>query len=374
MSTSNYICEVDRIRRDEWNALLPQFHDASVYQTWEYGAVSWGDKQLSHLVLKSNGVVVAMAQVRIVRVPLIGTGVAYVRWGPLWRKDGADVEIFNAVMRELHREYVEKRGLVLRTIPNIYVDDAFADTARATMQTTGFVLAQDVSPYRTFRVDLSPTIEDLRSGLHQRWRNKLKNGEKTGLNITIGTSAELYEQFAVAYEEMMARKKFETTVDIYEFQRIQASLPDALKMTVLVCEKDGQVYNSLVVATGGDTGIYLLAATSNAGLQANGAFVLQWKAIELLKERGFRWYDLGGANPDKNPGGYQFKSGMSGRDVTQLGRFDCDGNWFSRLSVLSGEKLQREKARLQKMLQRADKEESAKPTPTPAPTTATPAS
>lgn len=372
MSTSKYICEVDCIRRDEWNALLPQFHDASVYQTWEYGAVSWGDKQLSHIVLKANGAVIAMAQVRIVRVPLIGTGVAYVRWGPVWRKDGADVEVFNAVIGELHREYVEKRGLVLRTIPNVYRDDAFADAARATMETSGSVLAEHVLPYRTFRVDLSPTIDDLRGGLHQRWRNKLKNGEKAGFNISVGTSAEMYEQFTIAYEEMMARKRFETTVDIYEFQRIQASLADALKMTVLVCEKDGQVYNSLVVATGGDTGIYLLAATSNAGLQANGAFVLQWKAMELLKERGFRWYDLGGANPEKNPGGYQFKSGMGGRETTQLGRFDCEGNWFSRLSVLSGERLQREKARLQKLLQGADKEESSKPAP--APTAATPAS
>jgi lipid II:glycine glycyltransferase (peptidoglycan interpeptide bridge formation enzyme) len=369
VSTSKYISEIDRVSREEWNALLPSFHDASVYQTWEYGAVCWGEKQISHLVLKSNNAIVAMAQVRIVRVPVIGSGVAYVRWGPLWRtNDGADAEVFAAAMRELHREYVEKRGLVLRTIPNVYSDDAFADSARAVLEENRFSLAQEVAPYRTFRVDLSPSIEDLRGGLHQRWRNKLKNGEKSGFNIVIGKSAELYRQFAVAYEEMMARKKFETTVDIYEFEKIQASLPEALKMTVLVCEKDGQVFNSLVVATGGDTGIYLLAATSNAGLQANGAFVLQWKAIELLKERGFRWYDLGGANPEKNPGGYQFKSGIRGHETTQLGRFDCDGNWFSRLSVLSGERLQQEKVRLQKLLQRADKDEGAKriPATTPA--------
>jgi len=348
---------VDRIRREEWSALLPQFADASVYQTWEYGAVCWGDKQLSHLILKDAGNVVAMAQVRIVRVPVIGSGVAYVRWGPLWRKGDADLSVFQAGMDALQDEYVKKRGLVLRVIPNVYSNDSFADTTRATLQERGFALAADVSPYRTFRVDLSPTIEELRAGLHQRWRNKLKNGEKTGFKINIGTSAELYEQFAVAYEEMMARKKFETTVDIYEFQRIQSGLPDALKMTVLVCEKDGVVFNSLVVATGGDTGIYLLAATSNAGLEANGAFVLQWQAIEMIKQRGFRWYDLGGANPEKNPGGYQFKSGMSGVEATQLGRFDCDANWISRVSVTSGE-------RLKKMLKRKSEPAPVKPAAT----------
>jgi hypothetical protein len=370
VTTNKYISEIDQIDRYHWNSLLPRFEDASVYQTWEYGSACWGERQISHFVLKADGDVVALAQVRIIRIPVIGTGVAYIRWGPLWRKrGGAGVEVFEIAMRELRREYVEKRGLVLRVIPNAYSDDAFADDVRSTLSAGRFGPAQDVSPYRTFRVDLSPSIDDLRAGLHQRWRNKLKNGEKAGLEISVGTSDEMYREFAVAYEEMMARKKFETTVDIYEFERIQASLPEDLKMTVLVCKKDGQVYNSLVVATGGDTGIYLLAATSNAGLAANGAFVLQWKAIELLNQRGIRWYDLGGANPDKNPGGYQFKSGMGGKETTQLGRFDCEGKWLSRLSVSTGERLQREKARLQRILQRAEKEEPAKAAPAANPAT-----
>ncbi len=370
MTTNKYFCEIDRINRVEWNGLLAQFEDASVYQTWEYGSVCWGERQISHFVLKAGSDVVALAQVRIIRIPLIGTGVAYIRWGPLWRKrGGATSEVFDVAMRELRREYVDKRGYVLRVIPNVYADDAFANGVRSTLTADKFHIAEDVSPYRTFRVDLSPSIDDLRAGLHQRWRNKLKNGEKTGFEISVGTSGEMYREFAIAYEEMMARKKFETTVDIYEFERIQASLPEELKMTVLVCKKDREVYNSLVVATAGDTGIYLLAATSNAGLQANGAFILQWKAMELLNQRGIRWYDLGGANPEKNPGGYQFKSGMGGKETTQLGRFDCEGKLLSRLSVSTGERLQREKARLQRILQRAEKEEPVKA----APAAATPA-
>jgi hypothetical protein len=40
--------------------------------------------------------------------------------------------------------------------------------------------------------------------------------------------------------------------------------------------------------------------------------------ILWLKENGFRWYDLGGIDPEGNPGVYSFKRGFSGIDVCQL--------------------------------------------------------
>jgi hypothetical protein len=68
----------------------------------------------------------------------------------------------------------------------------------------------------------------------------------------------------------------------------------------------------------GDSAIYLLGATSDDGLNAKGAYLLQWTLIQWLKESGFKWYDLGGIDPEGNPGVYSFKRGLSGTDVSQL--------------------------------------------------------
>jgi lipid II:glycine glycyltransferase (peptidoglycan interpeptide bridge formation enzyme) len=187
------------------------------------------------------------------------------------------------------------------------------------------------------RVDLSLSLEDLRRGLHQRWRNYLKSAEKHGFTVTQGTSVEFYDRFLAAYREMMARKRFDTTVDVEEFRSIQLGLPEALRMQIFLCEKDGKLFNALVVAAAGDTGIYLLAATSNEGLQAKGAYLLQWRALEWLKSSGFRWYDLGGINPDGNPGVFQFKNGLGGDDVFQAGAFELSGSWLSVACVRSAE-------------------------------------
>jgi lipid II:glycine glycyltransferase (peptidoglycan interpeptide bridge formation enzyme) len=333
---------VDDITETEWNSLLGQFADASIYQTWAYGAVHWGRKQLSHLVLKRNDEVIAAAQVRIVQIPIIKKGVAYLRWGPLWRRNGttADIEIFNQALNALKAEYVEKRGLLLRILPNVFQEDPIAPAASSSWKLCGLELQDGTKPYHTSRIDVAQPVDDLRKQLQSRWRNYLKAGEKAGFTVVQGTADELYDQFTVLYREMMARKQFETTVDVEQFRQIQRRLPAALKMQVFVCSAANGPHNALVVSAAGDTGIYLLAATGNAGLNGRGAYLLQWRAMEWLHQQGICWYDTGGINQEKNPGGYQFKSGLGGQEVSHLGRFELRGNWLSSQSVMAAEKLQ----------------------------------
>ena len=45
---------------------------------------------ISHLVLKKDGDIVVAAQARIAKVPIVKVGIAYVRWGPLWKSSGIE--------------------------------------------------------------------------------------------------------------------------------------------------------------------------------------------------------------------------------------------------------------------------------------------
>ena len=174
--------EVDRATPGEWSAMVDLFDDANLYQTWSYGAVRWGTKNLSHLVLKRNGEIVAMAQLRIVRPTRFNFGMAYLRWGPLCHRRGKDLDA-DAVLsmsRVLQEEYVCKRSLLLQIIPN-----AFAGSPRATLFQASFSqFTQEpqtaANVYRTFVLDLSPPIEQLRKSLDAKWRNKLSGAEKNG--------------------------------------------------------------------------------------------------------------------------------------------------------------------------------------------------
>lgn len=338
-NTSRFVAEIDSVTSDEWHEYLALFDDATVYQSWPYGTVCWGDRNLSHIVLKEDGDVVAIAQIRIAQLPLVRKGIAYVRWGPLWRlcRAAPNQAILERILLELRKEYVEKRGLMLRVVPNLYRDEPFAALWNSASQTIGLNHDPRVHIYRTMRVDLSLSLEKIRAGLHPRWRNYLRTAEKTNYNLLEGTNIELYETFLTLYRQMMARKQFETTVNVDDFKFIQRQLASNLKMRVLVCEKDGRALNALVISQVGDTGIYLLAATGTDGLKERGAHLLQWRAMQFLKERGCRWYDLGGINPDKNPGVFQFKSGLGGVEVQQLGGFEISRSWLNSAIVTAGE-------------------------------------
>jgi len=335
--------EVDRSTRDEWSQAMDLFNDANIYQTWSYGEIRWGRKNLSHLVLRKCGEVVAMAQLRVVRPTVLSFGMAYLRWGPLCERRGRplDSEIVTRMAQAIEEEYVRKRKLFLRILPN-----AFVGSPRAAVMETAFsrFSSESMTPenlYRTFVVDLTPGVDVLRKKLDAKWRNHLSRAEKGNLKIIAGSGGEEYRTFCFIYNEMRKRKAFETTVDVEEFGRIQEDLPECSRMRVLICEDKGVPVAGLVTSAMGDSAIYLLGATSDEGLKSQGAYLLQWTMMGWLKENGIQFYDLGGIDPERNPGVYSFKRGFSGTDVVQMSPMVACTSVVSSTVVRAGMAIQR---------------------------------
>lgn len=343
MVNRDWQVEVDRVTPTEWAQMLDLFNDANLYQTWSYGRVRWGDENLSNLVLKRNGEVQAIAQLRIVRPTSFKFGMAYLRWGPLCERRGQplDSEVALNMAQALEEEYVRKRKLFVRILPN-----AFAGSSRAAVLQSAFFkftaepLVAD-NTYRTFVLDLAPSLEELRKSLDKKWRNQLTRAEKNNLIVISGTGTDEYRAFCEIYCEMRKRKAFETTVNAEEFGRIQEELPDSSRMRILIAKDNGVPVAGLVASAMGDSAVYLLGATSDSGLNSKGAYLLQWTLIQWLKDNGIRWYDLGGIDPAGNPGVYHFKKGLSGQDVCQLNPLVASNSAISSAMAKAGLAVQR---------------------------------
>ena len=339
-SSRKYQVEIDEVGKSEWKNLLPLFTDATIYQTWSYGAVRWGEKNLSHIVLKNDNQVVGLAQATIRKAPLINAGIAYVPWGPLWQKkeDENNVEHLRHLIKALKDEYTLRRGLLLRITPHYYANEGNDDVC-SILKGEGFTKNASLALYRTLIVDISPTLSEIRKKLNQKWRNQLNRSEKNSLTIVEGNTDELYQIFLNLQNEMLKRKKYEPGVDYDAFREIQKDLPGPLKMRIIICLYEGEPVTATIGSAIGNTGIYLLGATGNKGLQLKGAYLSQWLMIQWLKDQGCRRYDLGGINPDSNPGVYHFKAGLSGRDVQHLGQFEISQCQLSKSIVTSIEGL-----------------------------------
>lgn len=314
MGSNFWHVEIDRISPLEWGRLLNQFDDANLYQTYSYGYIRWGAKNLSHIVLKKGDDVVAIAQLRILRPTKLKLGIAYVRWGPLWVRTGTtdNWEAIPRIVQAMEEEYVHNRGLVLRIMPNAFLGSMRGQVMAEALKRfrTEAVLPGDQN--KTLVMDLSPALESLRSQFHRKWRNQLTAAEKRNLIVTSGTTMEEFRTFGSLYREMWRAKRFDSFVKIEEFTLMQAALPEAHRMRIFLCFEDRTPLGGLVASVMGNTAIYVLGAAVGQGRRTKASFQLQWSLIQWLKERQILWYDLGGIDPDKNPGVYHFKRGLSG--------------------------------------------------------------
>lgn len=333
-----YVAEVDQYDTKEWFDILKQFDDANLYQTCSYDKVRNRWTSISNLVLRYRGAIVAVAQARIIKIPLMKFGIAYVRWGPLWKLHGKrnGLEIFSQAIRALRNEYSCRRGFVLRIYPAIYNDNPLDFSSCFISE--GFSRIKRIEPERTLIVGLDPPIETLRAGLKQKWRNGLNRAERNELEILEGHEDGLFEKFIAIYDDMLDRKAFKESNDINRFRLIQKDLPDDFKMKIYLCRFRGELCAGAIFSAMGDTGVYLFGATNTHCMKSNGSYLIQWKFMEWLKENKFSYYDLNGINPESNPGTFRFKRGLcgrNGRDVKDAGQYVTYGSHLSSIFVQS---------------------------------------
>jgi lipid II:glycine glycyltransferase (peptidoglycan interpeptide bridge formation enzyme) len=251
----------------------------------------------------------------------------------LWRRKGAatDPGDFEDMVARLRAEYAVKRGLQLRIAPNVAQDES--GRFEAILCAEGYA-PTSIPGYRTLVLDLTQPVDAIRKSLDQKWRNSLNRSEKNGLSVLEGTDDGLYERFARMYREMIDRKRFRSSVDIDLFAEVQRNLPEEQKMRIFLCECRGVAVAAAIGTCIGDTGIYLFGATSDDGKELN---LLQWRMIAWMKERGCRRYDLGGIDPEGNPGVYHFKKGISNAEVRHIPRHEANGKRLSAWALRGGE-------------------------------------
>jgi hypothetical protein len=307
--SSEYRVEVDAVTAEAWPGVIGRFADASLYQLWNDGS----GQDVSRMLLKKDQEVVAATEVRLFMLPVVGGGIAYVFWGPLWRLHSgeADAETFREALRALVAEYVERRHMVLRINPRCF--GAEDQRMLQILAEEGFSNLPQGAPRQSLVMNLSAPLADLRAGLDKKWRNCLSKAERSGLTVASGTSLAIFDEFTTVYARMLERKQFTPTADIQKHRRLQQRLPEALKMGVVVARQNGAPCAGAIYSAIGNTALYLFGGTDEVGMQSSASYLVQWQIVQELIGRQVAYYDLNGINPDTNPGTYHFKKGLAGK-------------------------------------------------------------
>ncbi|MBV5329109.1 MAG: peptidoglycan bridge formation glycyltransferase FemA/FemB family protein [Chlorobium sp.] len=333
-------CTIKEVDKGTWLRLAPNFKDYNYRQSWSFGvacASRVGAVSEHVLIHHAEKGILGFADVRIKMLPFVGGGIAYINGGPLVvEKEHIDDKILEDVVTALQQEYVVKRNLTLRIAP-AFSDDVRNKSIDSIFSTLGFNCLYQKR--KTILLDLFFNLDEIRQNFHQKWRNVLNTVEKKNLALHSDQNIVLFEQFIPLFNDLITKKAFSVDLGIDFYANVQNQSADPEKFIVTIAEDMGNPIAGHVCSILGDTCVYLLGATNDAGRKLNAAYLLQWEVIKKAKALGCRWYDLGGIDPVNNPGVYRFKQRMGGMEITIPGPYEKKASGARAILVQTGEKL-----------------------------------
>lgn len=321
-----------------WDHQLLTFSDSTFDQANFLGKKLWGAGKLSHLVLRQNGHVVSGAQVYLFQLPGLPTsgGVAYVKFGPLWRPVDTqpDTEMYRKTCEALIEEYAVRRRLCLTIVPG--PDPVYGADQSRILGELGFLRHRDIKAAHRYLVNVSLTLSEQRKSLSSKWRYNLKKSEKNDLEVAFHRDDEARDAFRELHEEMRARKRYEEATWVDDYDALVEEIPERMQPTIALARHQGRPVASAIIGCIGDTAIYLFGGSSSEGLKLRAGYKLQWDIVrQLTQDPKVHWYDLDN-DAYGNHGLRQFKSGLVGRRgiIYELpGEFEYCLDWRSRFAA-----------------------------------------
>lgn len=325
-----YIIEITD--KDTWNQHFENFLDANIYQTWNFPKAALSENNFQHLAIFNGDELLGLALVRLKFFPLPYSGIAYIFRGPIWQIKNREnsLEKLRTIFSALYEQYTLKRKFFLRIRPFLFIGE---NEPKFNFDNLNFIKNSTINPYQSLKLSLSPSLEEIESSFRRTWRQELHKSLKNNINIQSGMDDKLFMTFLQTYHQMHDRKKFNEYVNVDRLKYLQDNLEERFKFKIFIAYYDSIPAASLILSAIGNSGIAISGGSNEFGLKSKASYLLQWEAIKWLKSINCDYYDLGGINKLKNPGGYTWKSGISKFEIEEAGIFDACNVRFLRALV-----------------------------------------
>ena len=329
--TKSFAAELVQHIGDGWDEIGGKFSDFVLEQSAAYMTPRWGDSRLNGLLLRSamSGEIEAAALIVVAALPLINAGIAYVKFGPMWRHAGQPARpmVLQAILQAISDHFAKVRGLLVRVMPP-------AEPARplewlTSLSSSGYRLHRTVPHPERYLVNLTLSENEQLASLTPKWRANLRkaNGQ---LMIREADPASSLSTFMELYNSMQSRKRFS---DHHHIEHLPAFLKNAsaqVNLRMFLAETNGQPVAASLVVSIGERAVVPFSASSAAALPLRAGFALRWEIIKRLHGSPALWLDIGGDEGDL--GLRHFKAGNSGSAgciAAIPGEFDYAGNRLS---------------------------------------------
>lgn len=295
-----------------WDALGTRFADLCLDQTGSYSAAHWGETAVEPVVFKDQTGVIGGACVLARKVPFLNTGVAVVKWGPVWRERGQKPvpARLHAIIQAMVEEYCTRRGMHLTILPT--ADPDFAQSTCECLEALGFKQGNAFASPDRYLVNTSLKPDELLASLGQKFRYNLRKALKNQFEIRFADEPAAISEFLDLYRQMIARKQFADHSAIDDLEMLMRTAPVPVRPKIVLASHEGSVTAGGVFWTAGETALYMFGATDDRALRLKAGYAMHWWVAErLCADTRVTRYDLGGNEMDA--GLHQFKKGFVGK-------------------------------------------------------------
>ncbi|MFF2022544.1 lipid II:glycine glycyltransferase FemX [Streptomyces sp. NPDC058171] len=187
----------------------------------------------------------------------------------------------------------------------------------------------DAQPRYVFQLPLAGrTPDELWSGLNQEWRRNIRRAQKSGVEVVLGSAAELPEFYRLlGLTEHRDGFRLGRSLDYYERQYAALNAEEPGRMRLYLARHAGEVLAAHTMVTVGRRVWYQTGASADHRRDVRPSNALQWRMILDAHALGADVYDMRGVpatlDPADRPFGLmRWKLGTGGEVVETLGEWE----------------------------------------------------
>lgn len=182
--------------------------------------------------------------------------------------------------------------------------------------------------YATYLIDLTKNEEDLLKAMHPKTRYNINLARRKGVEIKIGHTDEMVEEFLKLFHETCKRHKVFIHPDSY-YKTIFDVFREKEKAEIVTGYFEKKPLASMMLLEHGKTLFYPYGGSTHIHKEVMAFYLVMWESILLGKKRGLKVYDMWNCLPPEieNPshpwyGFHKFKKGFHGDLIRFPGAFD----------------------------------------------------
>ncbi|PVC94560.1 peptidoglycan bridge formation glycyltransferase FemA/FemB family protein [Streptomyces sp. CS147] len=187
----------------------------------------------------------------------------------------------------------------------------------------------DAQPRHVFQVPLAGrTPDDLWAGLNQEWRRNVRRARKEGVEVVVGSAADLPEfSRLLTLTEHRDGFRLGRSLAYYERQYAALNTEDPGRMKLYLARHRGEILAAHTMITVGRRTWYQTGASADHRREVRPSNALQWRMLLDAHATGADVYDMRGVPSTLDPeereyGLLRWKLGTGGQVVETLGEWE----------------------------------------------------